>query len=728
MILDNFDSLLKLHTFASYIIKLTQLEQKTVITPKKMFFTQDVSSRKSYFITSLLQFGMLLLVLFSSETVFAQPKIQWASKVLGFSSERVEPNNPGPQYRAIQVLGSPNKLPQKDESVCAWSTAGADTYAEEYIKVGFKNPIRIKQVSIGENWGAGAVVRVLAYDSTDREFIIHENKEDTPTEKGRMWNIIIPQTEYRVYAIKLIVAPAKILGYNQIDAIGISEIDMPFEAKINLAKDIPKEIIKENLGKSINSRTGEVAPVITPDGKTLYFTRLGHDLNKGKNKAQDVWFAKVQPDGTWGESENINEPINTAENNAVTTISVDGKSIYVLNIYMPDGTLRQGLSVSKRNKLGWELPKEVKISDYYNREKVVEFSLAPNGKVLVMSCERMDSFGSRDLYVSFLKNEIWSKPLNMGININTAEDEGSPFIAADSKTLYFSTAGFPGYGKNDIFLTKRLDSTWTNWSEPENIGDLINTPKWDGYFTIPASGEYAYLSSNERSIGEEDIFRIKLFPSIKPEPVAIISGTVINAFDKKTLAAEVVMELLNDSTGTDKIVAEFDPDTGEFKMVVPLKKAYSLNASKKGFISISESLDLTKDRRFREIKKNITLIPVKEGQTMVLNNLFFNQSKFDILPASYPELNRIIDLMKEYPTMQVIIEGHTDGSDENMMLNVKLSQERANEVKKYLVEKGQIEAKRIQTKGWGQSKPIASNATEETRRKNRRVEFTILKL
>lgn len=692
-----------------------------------MFFTQDVS-HKSYFITSLLQFGTLLLVLFSTETAFTQPKIQWANKVLGFSSERVDASNPGPQYRAIQVLGSPNKLPQNGESVCAWSTAGADTYAEEYIKVGFENPVRIKQVSIGENWGAGAIIRVLAYDSTDREYIIHENKEDDPTEKGRMRNIIIPQTEYRVYAIKLIVAPAKIPGYNQIDAIGISEIDLPFEAKINLAKDIPKEIIKENLGKGVNSKTGEVAPVITPDGKTLYFTRLGHDLNKGKNKAQDVWFSKVQSDGTWGESENINEPINTSENNAVTTISADGKSIYVLNIYMPDGTLRQGLSVSKRDKLGWKLPKEVKISDYYNREKVVEFSLAPNGKVLVMSCERMDSFGSRDLYVSFLTNELWSKPLNMGVNINTAEDEGSPFIAADSKTLYFSTAGFPGYGKNDIFLTKRLDSTWTNWSEPENIGDLINTSKWDGYFTIPASGEHAYFSSDELSIGKEDIFRIKLFPSIRPDPVAIISGTVINAFDKKTISAEVVMELLNDSTGTDKIVAEFDPETGEYKMVVPLKKAYSLNASKKGFISISENLDLSKDRRFREIKKNISLIPIKEGQTMVLNNLFFNQSKFDILSASYPELNRIIKLMQEYPTMQVIIEGHTDGSDENMILNVKLSQERANEVKKYLVEKGQIDTKRIQTKGWGQSKPIASNATEETRKKNRRVEFTILKL
>ncbi len=700
-----------------------------MITQKKMFFTKNIAFNKLYSITSFLQFGIFFLVLLSNNTALAQPKIQWASKVLGFSSERVDASNPGPQYRAIQVLGSPNKLPQKGESVCAWSTAGADTYAEEYIKVGFENPVRIKQVSIGENWGAGAIVRVLAYDSTDREYIIHENKEDGPTEKGRMWNIIIPQTEYKVHAIKLIVAPAKIPGYNQIDAIGISEIDLPFEAKINLAKDIPKEIIKENLGKSINSQVREVAPIITPDGKTLFFTREKHEQNIGKLKKQDVWMSRIMPDGTWGEAENIKEPINTDEHNAVSTISADGKTIYLVNIYMPDGTYRAGLSKSKRNRTGWEFPKEEKITDYYNSNSYTEFSLAPNGKVLVMACQRKDTKGNKDLYVSFLKPDgVWSKPLNMGTNINTAENESTPFVAADSKTIYFSTAGFPGYGDNDIFVSRRLDSTWTNWSEPENIGDLINTSKWDGYFTIPASGEYAYLSSEERSIGAEDIFRIKLFPSIKPDPVAIISGTVINAFDKKTLAAEVVMELLNDSTGKERIVADFDPETGEYKMVVPLKKAYSLNASKKGFISISENLDLTKDRRFREIKKNINLIPVKEGQTMVLNNLFFNQSKFDILPASYPELNRIIELMKEYPSMQVIIEGHTDGSDDNMMLNVKLSQDRANEVKKYLVEKGQIEAKRIQTKGWGQSKPIASNATEETRKKNRRVEFTILKL
>jgi outer membrane protein OmpA-like peptidoglycan-associated protein len=653
--------------------------------------------------------------------------VHWASKVLGFSSERTDPINQGPQFRAIQVLGMPNKLPQTGESLCAWSPSGADTYAEEYIKVGFDKPIKIRQVCIGENLNAGAIVKILAYDSTNKEYLIHENKEENPTVNGRMWNVIVPQTDYPVYAIKIIVAPAKIPGYNQIDAIGISEVVFPYEAKINIAKNMPKEIIKENLGKGVNSKVREVAPSITPDGKTLFFAREGHDMNIGKLKAQDVWVSKILPDGNWGEAENIQGPINTDVNNAVTSISADGKTLYLLNIYMPDGTYRPGLSKSKRTRLGWQFPKEVKITDYYNSSDFTEFSLASNGKVLIMACQRKDTHGDKDLYVSFLKGDVWSKPVNMG-NINTAERESTPFVGADSKTIYFSTRGFAGYGDNDIFLSRRLDSTWTNWSEPENLGNLINTAKWDGYFTIPASGEYAYLSSEEKSIGMEDIFRIKLFPSIKPDPVAIISGTVVNAFDKKPIAADVVMELLNDSTSKDRIMAEFDPETGEYKMVVPLKKSYSLNASKKGFISISENLDLTKDNRFREIRKNINLIPVKEGQTMVLTNLFFNQSKYDILPASFPELNRIIELMQEYPSMEVIIEGHTDGSDENMLLNVKLSQDRANEVKKYLIAKGGIAPKRVQTKGWGQSKPIASNATEETRKRNRRVEFTISKL
>ncbi|UTA66798.1 OmpA family protein [Emticicia sp. 21SJ11W-3] len=681
-----------------------------------------------YLLNCFCCFGVFFLMSFQ---VSAQ-QVQWAGKVLGVSSERSDPTEDGPQYKAVQILGKPSKLPQTGSSRAAWSPAGADTNGDEWIKVGFERPMKIRLVCVAENHNPGAIIRIFAADSANKEHLIHENIGAAPTVPGRMWNVVIPQTSFKVYAIKLVMTPSLVRGYNEIDAVGVSEVGTPYEPKINVAKNIPKEIVKENLGRGVNTRYKELAPIVAPDGKSLYFTREGHDANIGKMKSQDVWVSKIQPDGTWGEAENLRAPINNEQHNAVASVSSDGKLLYLLNIYRPDGLMFQGLSTSKKTQLGWEFPKEVKIDDYYTLGEFSEFTLAPNNRVLVIASKRKDTRGGKDLYVSFRNdNDSWSKPLNIGADLNTVEDEIAPFIAADSRTIYFSTEGLPGFGNNDIFMSRRLDSTWTHWSEPENIGPLINTPKWDAFFTIPASGEYAYLSSVEKSFGSEDIFRLKLFPSIKPDPVAIISGVVINANDKKPLAADVLMEVIMDTTShdsKDKILSEFDPSTGEFKFVVPLKKSYGLSASKKGFLSVSETIDLSKDNRYREIRRTISLIPIKEGEKIVLNNLFFNQSKFDILAPSFPELARIIDLMKEYPTMEVLIEGHTDGADDNLMLNVKLSQDRANEVKKYLVEKGGINPARIQTKGWGPSRPIASNAIEETRKKNRRVEFSILKL
>lgn len=661
-------------------------------------------------------------------TAFSQ-EMQWASSVLGYSSERSEPMNQGPEYRAKQILGRPNKLPSTGECKCAWSPSGADTFAEEWIKVGFEKPQRIKQVSIAENFNPGAIVRVSAFDSLGKEYLLKDISENMVKVAGRMNNIIVPLTDYKVAAIKILMIPNKVKGHNQIDAIGISDSDKPYEATINLAKSMPAEIIKESVGKTINTKYREVAPIITPDGKTLYFTREGHDQNIGKDKRQDVWVSRYNG-GLWSEAENLGSPINTDSHNAISTISADGKNVYLVNIYLPDGSFKQGLSRSKRINSGWEFPKEVKINDYINYGNYSEFSLSPDGKTLVMACKRNETFGDKDLYVSFLKKDgSWSKPVNMGSDINTVESESTPFVAADNKTLYFSTQGLAGFGDNDIFVTRRLDSTWTKWSEPENLGSQINTAKWDGYFTIPASGEYAYLSSEEKSIGSEDIFRIKLFPSIKPEPVAIISGTVVNAMDKKPLAADVVLEILGDTSKNNRMNAEFDPETGEYKLVVPLKKIYTLNATKKGFISISDNIDLSKERSFREIKRNINMIPVQEGQKMVLNNLFFEQSKFEIKPESFPELDRIIELMNEFPSLEILLEGHTQTTpNDDEKLNLKLSDDRVKEVKKYLTEKGNINVFRIQTKAWGGSRPIASNQTEETRKKNRRVEFTILKL
>src|SRR5690606_40006543 len=127
-------------------------------------------------------------------------------------------------------------------------------------------------------------------------------------------------------------------------------------------------------------------------------------------------------------------------------------------------------------------------------------------RVLILSVQRLDTQGDKDLYVSFMQADgFWSEPRNIGKVVNTAAYEGSPFIAADGKTLYFTTTGKSGYGDGDIFMTKRLDDTWLNWSEPVNLGPEINTEQWDGFFTVPASGDYAYFSSTENSLGQEDI-------------------------------------------------------------------------------------------------------------------------------------------------------------------------------------------------------------------------------
>ncbi|MFN8356224.1 MAG: OmpA family protein [Spirosomataceae bacterium] len=677
-----------------------------------------------------MRLGLILVGLCLAFQTNAQ-KVFWASKVLGFSTEALFAGQTT-EYRAIQALGRPNKLPQYGSTTCAWQPSTQDNPGDEWIKVMYDTLMPIRQVVIAENIGQGCITKILAYDEGGKEHAIYENAELPSSGSGKLLTIILPEmTPFKVSAIKLVLNTARVKGWNQIDAIGVSQADKPIEVLINVNKDTPMDIVKENLGAGVNSKAHELAPVIAPDGKTLYFTRWNHPDNMGeidritKKKNQDVWYSKLEAGGVWGEAQNLGEPINNADNNAICSISTDGKTILLINIYRPDGTLAKGLSKSKRQRNGWTFPTEVKIKNYQNESNYSEFSLSPDGKVLVMTAQAKETFGSKDLYVSFLQpDSSWSEPRNMGPSINTAEAESTPFVAADNKTLYFSTAGHAGYGSNDIFLTRRLDETWTKWSAPENLGAAINTPEWDGYFTIPASGDYAYLCSQEESLGLEDIYRLKLYPAIKPEPVAIISGNVYDFVSKKPIGADVLANVLVDNKEVGK--TDYDPQTGEYKMVVPLRETYSIIASKKGYMPLSESIDLAKEKNYREIKKNLYLIPIAPGQKIVLNHVFFEQSKFELLPASYPELDRILQIMKDNPTVEIQLEGHTDNQGD-FNLNLQLSQDRVTEVKKYLTSKG-IDEKRISVKGWGSTKPVASNVTEDKRKLNRRVEFVVVKM
>ncbi len=272
--------------------------------------------------------------------------------------------------------------------------------------------------------------------------------------------------------------------------------------------------------------------------------------------------------------------------------------------------------------------------------------------------------------------------MNLGQSLNIWDrslivptTSGLPFIASDDKTLYFTSAGFSGYGNGDIYFSRRLDDTWTNWSEPENLGPAINTSNWDGFFNIPASAEYAYMSSTDNSLGREDIFRVRLFPSIKPEPVAIVSGNVIDAESNQPMSAEIVADLKKSNEEFAKVT--YEPETGEYKMILPLKDLYRLTASHEGYFPVTEEIDLQRETNFRTIRKNITMLPIKVGQKIRLSQIMFAQSSADVVSSSYPEMQRIVAMMKEHPTMEVLLEGHTDNVGDYQK-NVKLSEDRVS--------------------------------------------------
>lgn len=498
------------------------------------------------------------------------------------------------------------------------------------------------------------------------------------------------------------------------------------QPEINIAKGAISGTKKENIGRAINSSFSEIAPIIAPDGKTLYVAQKGSAGNKGNSDTYDIYYSKLQKDSTWSELKNIGDPLNNEGDNVVIAITPDNNTIMLEGLYNYDGSHKsdQGISIAYRTQSGWSIPQKINIKNYYNKDIYESFCPSADRKVIIMSVQRDDTYGSKDLYISFLQNDgSYSEPKNMGSILNTYDNDGTPFLAPDGKTLYYYTYGKPGYGSADIFVTKRLDDTWLTWSEPKNLGPLVNSSDWDTYFSISASGDYAYLVSTRNSFGNEDVFRIKLTEESKPDPVVLIYGNVYNKKTKRPLGADIKYEILKN--GKEAGIASSNPRNGEYKIILPYGEEYGFRAEVKNFIPISENINLIKYHKYIEIKKDLYLAPIEVGETVALNNIFFKRAKAIVLEESFSELDRLVELMNEYPSMEIEIQGHTENRGSYDAL-VKLSVQRVETVRKYIIDKG-IDEKRIKGKGFGPSKPIADNNTEEGRKMNRRVEFKILK-
>lgn len=494
------------------------------------------------------------------------------------------------------------------------------------------------------------------------------------------------------------------------------------DLNINLIKGWEKEIVKENMGPSFNSPYDDISPIVTLDGKTIYFGReKSPDNIGGEEDIEDVWYATSVDGEKWSAAKNLGMPINTKTVDNLAAISADNNTMVFCKI--------DGFSFSKRTDNGWSESEKITLP-YATEATYMEANLAPTGKAMLYSYKSKDNLfykqevDERDIYV-ILKDQdgAWGKPINLGKNINTRNDETSPFLSADGRTLYFGSDGWPGFGGADIFMSRRLGDGWTNWTEPVNLGPHINTGGFDAYYTIPASGRYAYMVSAVGGYGRGDIVRIKLNDEAKPDPVVLVKGKVLNAKTGQPISASILFDNL--STGEEVGQASSNPKSGTYSIALPYGVNYGLHATAKGFLSVNENLELVNISVYQEIQKDLLLIPIEVGENITLNNVFFEQGKPILKIESYSELNRLYEIMKEQAGMQIELSGHTDNVGNREKL-VQLSLDRVETVRNYLIDKG-ISAKRITGKGYGPDKPIAPNDTEANKKRNRRVDFSITK-
>jgi len=482
----------------------------------------------------------------------------------------------------------------------------------------------------------------------------------------------------------------------------------------------------ENLGPNVNSAYGELAPLISADGKTIYFERLNHPQNTfGEKDSQDIWYSELK-NGEWTEAKRLEKPFNKEQTNFISNITPDGNTILVGGAYEKGSYSGEGFSISNKTKTGWSHLKTIPVKDFeeMNRGLYNYAYLTNDRETMLLSMSEQDSSAVSDIYVSFIqKDGSWSQPVKIGGPISTESDEITPFLAADEVTLYFSSDRKGGFGQNDIWMSKRLDDTWLNWSEPKNLGSTINSEAWEGYYSIDAAAEYAYMISYKESYGGTDIVRIRLKEENRPNPVMLVQGKVVNSETKEPLEAHITYETL--PSGKESGTARSNPATGDYTIILPYGSNYGLTATAPDHLETSHSLDLTKQSDYQEITKDLFLTPLKVGEIVRLNNIFFDFGKATLRPESFPELDRLVELLNKEHNMNIEIEGHTDNIG-SVEINLKLSTDRANAVMEYLISKG-ISAERIAARGIGEGEPISSNDELEGKQLNRRVEFTVLK-
>lgn len=508
---------------------------------------------------------------------------------------------------------------------------------------------------------------------------------------------------------------------------------------------------------SINSSYDEFNPILSPDGETLFVTKRGHAANvAGVIDQGDIWFATKSTSG-WTKLRHAGNVINHQGLNGVVGFSMDGSRMYLLNYFDPDnsggGNLRQGISVSSKINGEWTQPVRLAIKFFQNKSNHLSASISRDEKVLIISMASYTTEGNEDLYVSFKQeNGEWTQPKNLGKTINTFAEEWTPYLAADNKTLYFASNGFDsGFGSRDIYVTKRQEGSWTEWSEPINLGSTINTEGVEMGFYIPNEGNMAYFSTTQNSEGMGDIFNFMLNEDQQTAPEALIETEVTTPEVREELVEAPNMVVMNfqilDAKTEQPVDAQVNINYGdneksfktadlgsskEFMQAFEEGAMVYINISAEGYLDYKTEFEAvasaqSSGNEFGSSVETFLLTKREVGTSMTIDNVLFKRgsASFSNVEVAQNEIDKLIELMINNPQMQIRLEGHTDNRGDARILK-SLSEDRVKTVRTYMVSKG-IDRSRIEVIGYGGERPIAKNDTSASREMNRRVEFVIIK-
>ena len=467
----------------------------------------------------------------------------------------------------------------------------------------------------------------------------------------------------------------------------------------------------QNLGDSINTKDLEYFPSFTIDGSKMIFTR--------RIASDEDFYESNFINGKWSNAKPLGGKVNTNLNEGAQNISQDGQLLIFTGCNYPEGEGSCDLYFSVRTNTGWSEPQNlgpVINTDFWESSP----SLSPDKRDLYFASSRPGGFGGRDIWVTHrLLTGKWSRPENLGEAVNTPGDESCPFMHADNETLYFNSNGHPGYGMTDLFLSKKVNDS--SWTMAENLGYPVNTIDDQGSLVVAADGKTAYYASDGTDTkGGLDIYSFQLREDIRPLRTLWVKGKV---FDKKTNAGlPSAVELTDIKTGNRISKIQTDED-GNYLVTLPVGKDYAFNVNRRGYLFYSDNFSLSKNNTDSVFRVDIPLQPIEKGASIVLKNIFFATGKFELQTESRSELDKLVSLLTDNPNLKIQIDGHTDnvGQEKDNQL---LSTNRAKAVVDYLAGKS-ISAQRLTYKGFGSTKPVASNNSDTGRALNRRTELSI---